>query len=143
MKDQDFKLHKDALAAHRLEKPKRLSGMSARFWQEISTQQYNFDRAQIEVNALQAVTKDELLEFFKTFFLAGSLCRNKMAVHVISTAEGGAGHAGLAKEPNGFLEDKKACVIQDITVFKSTQSMFPLVQPYIDIIRKGNHNSKL
>lgn len=51
---------------------------------------------------------------------------------------------GAAKET--LEEDvpvKDECqVIQDVTVFKSSHGMHPLVQPYINITRKGN-KSKL
>lgn len=61
--------------------------------------------------------------------------RHKLAVHVLSTANGGAAEK---------LEDEniKICnqpqIITDVTAFKSCHGMYPLAQPYINIIRKGN-----
>ena len=44
MTDESFDKHVAALAAKRLEKPKKISGQSQRYWSEIVSQQFNFDR---------------------------------------------------------------------------------------------------
>lgn len=55
-------------------------------------------------------------------------------MHVVSLAEGGAG-----KQPDSVHKgESSAQFIDDVTVFKSTHEMHPLVQPYINITRKGN-----
>lgn len=41
---EEFEKHKSALATKRLEKPKKLSAMAAKYWGEISSEQYHFDR---------------------------------------------------------------------------------------------------
>lgn len=64
MSEEDFEKHKQALAAQRLEKPKRLSALSARFWSEITSQQYNFDRAEVEVGYLRTITKQDIIDFY-------------------------------------------------------------------------------
>lgn len=65
MTSEEFERHKEALAAQRLEKPKKLSVLSARFWSEITLQQYHFDRANIEVAHLRTLQKKDILNFFK------------------------------------------------------------------------------
>lgn len=60
--------------------------------------------------------------------------RKKLTVRVISTAEGGAG----VHEDNEEKSAEKPQLIDDITAFKSSHEMYPLVQPYITITRKGN-----
>ena len=44
MTEEDFQKHVAALVTRRLEKPKRLAMLNAKFWAEILCQQYNFDR---------------------------------------------------------------------------------------------------
>lgn len=44
MANDEFEKYKEALAVQRLEKPKKLSAESARYWSEITSQQYNFER---------------------------------------------------------------------------------------------------
>lgn len=43
---EEFEKHKKALAAKRLEKPKKLSAQASKYWTEISTESYNFDRGE-------------------------------------------------------------------------------------------------
>ena len=44
MSDEVFAKHVKALATKRMEKPKKMSAQNARFWSEIISQHYNFDR---------------------------------------------------------------------------------------------------
>lgn len=72
MPEEQFEEHKKALATIRLEKPKMLSARCTLFWNEITTQQYNFDRVNIEVAYLKTITRQQLLNFCKviiTLFL--------------------------------------------------------------------------
>lgn len=61
--------------------------------------------------------------------------RRKMAVHVVSTAEGGAGVTATDAAP---LES--VSIITDVTSFKTKHGLYPMVQPYINITRKGNRS---
>lgn len=65
MSEEEFNMHKESLATQRLEKPKMMRSQSAMFWAEISKQQYNFDRANIEVAHMRMITKQQILDFFK------------------------------------------------------------------------------
>lgn len=62
--------------------------------------------------------------------------RHKIAVHVVS------GTVNHVKDDAEKSPKQCAQVIQDVTVFKSSHGMHALVQPYINITRKGN-KSKL
>jgi insulysin len=44
MTEEAFQKHIQALAIRRLDKPKKLSAECAKYWGEIISQQYNFDR---------------------------------------------------------------------------------------------------
>lgn len=65
MSEEQFETHKKALATLRLEKPKMLYDRCKIFWSEIISQQYNFDRANIEVAYLKTITQQQLLKFYK------------------------------------------------------------------------------
>lgn len=69
MSDDEFNKHREALAAHRLEKPKQISSQTTIYWLEITSQQYHFDRANVEVAYLRTVTKQELIDFFEVVFV--------------------------------------------------------------------------
>lgn len=73
MSEEEFKKYKDALAVKLLEKPKGLMKQAAVYQLEIDTQDYNFNRAQIEVETLKTITKNDIVNFyqvsyFKIFF---------------------------------------------------------------------------
>ncbi|XP_015116960.1 insulin-degrading enzyme isoform X2 [Diachasma alloeum] len=144
MSEEEFNRHKTSLAAQRLEKPKMMSTLSAVFWSEISNQQYNFDRANIEVGYLMTINKEQIISFFKEIVYNNSPTRRKLAVHVISTASGGAGCEKNTTKDNG--EESKearatsATKITDVIAFKASQSLYPLLKPYNNIPRKGQRS---
>uniref|UniRef100_A0AAR5Q891 Insulin-degrading enzyme n=1 Tax=Dendroctonus ponderosae TaxID=77166 RepID=A0AAR5Q891_DENPD len=136
-KDSRSFRHREALAAHRLEKPKQLAALTNQFWVEITSQQYHFNRAEDEVAYLRTLTKSDVLDFYQDQLMDEAKRRKKLAVRVISTAEGGAGvQNGDGK--NSTTPAVQPQLIDDITAFKSSHEMYPLVQPYITITRKGN-----
>ena len=65
MPEEEFETHKTALATKKLEKPKQLKKLTSRYWHEISTRLYNFDRVEMEVKQLHALKKEDVLKFFK------------------------------------------------------------------------------
>lgn len=65
MTDEEFEVHKTALATKKLEKPKQLRNQTSKYWNEISTRLYNFDRVDMEVKQLQSLTKQQILDFYK------------------------------------------------------------------------------
>jgi len=69
MPEEQFEEHKKALAVLRLEKPKTLNARCALYWDEIASQQYNFDRVNIEVAYLKTITRQQLLNFCKVITL--------------------------------------------------------------------------
>lgn len=134
MDNEEFKRHRESLALQKLEKPKQLGAHSTIFWSEITSQQYHFKRAEVEVSHLRTLDKESVLEYYRNYIKIGAPNRKKLSINVISMAEDGAGKT----EENKFERSLMPTVIKDITSFKSSHEMFPLVQPYINISRKGN-----
>lgn len=141
MSDEEFNRHKEALAAQKLEKPKRLSTLFNKFLNEISLQQYHFDRAEKEVSILKNVTKSELLDYYKSYILSTGASRSTLSIHIVSTAEGGIGNSNEIDETPVEAEqiDRRpnTILIEDLAIFKSSKELYPMVQPYIDIQPKG------
>ncbi|XP_058832419.1 insulin-degrading enzyme [Topomyia yanbarensis] len=143
MSEEEFKRHKEALAAQKLEKPKRLATQFTKFLNEICLQQYHFNRAQVEVAFLQTLTKQQIIEYYKEFIIMGAPSRRSLSIHVVSTAEGGAGHKDAPAEEterstNDTATAKDYVKVCDLAGFKSTRALYPMVQPYIDIKPKGS-----
>ena len=55
MAEEAFQKHIQALAIRRLDKPKKLSAECAKYWGEIISQQYNFDRGKTILGPQHAV----------------------------------------------------------------------------------------
>lgn len=65
MSEEEFEKYKDALAVKLLEKPKGLMKQAAVYQIEIDTQDYNFNRAQIEADALKSISKNNIVQFYQ------------------------------------------------------------------------------
>ncbi|XP_070539954.1 insulin-degrading enzyme-like [Ptychodera flava] len=156
MSEEAFQKHLLALAVRRLDKPKKLSSESAKYWMEIVSKQYNFDRDTIEVAYLKTLTKPDVLKFYREMLAVTAPKRHKLSVHIVSTASdtvpdeiGDGDHidaeevaetmAALGLEtPNNGSDIELAPApnmgepsqIKDITTFKSCLPLFPLVKPY-------------
>lgn len=63
--DEEFETHKTTLATRKLEKPKQLAKLTSKFWSEISSRYYNFERVEMEVKYLSTLKKEDVLNFYK------------------------------------------------------------------------------
>ncbi|CAK1587423.1 unnamed protein product [Parnassius mnemosyne] len=147
MSEEEFLKHRAALAAQRLEKPKRMSSKASQLWSEISSQVYNFDRPRVEVEQLNTITKEELIQFYKKHISEESMERQKLSVHVVSTAVGGAGTVGNAEsgresprdDTHGTQPRGQPVKVTDLLEFKSRRRLYPHPAPFMNIPRKGAH----
>ncbi|TNM99655.1 hypothetical protein fugu_012688 [Takifugu bimaculatus] len=104
MSEEAFQKHIQALAIRRLDKPKKLSAECGKHWGEIISQQYHFDRDTIEVAYLKTLTKDNVMQFYTERLAVGALKRHKPSL------------------------------VQDMTEFKRSLPLFPLVRPHINFM---------
>ncbi len=141
MTDEEFERHKEALAAQKLEKPKRLSTQFNKYLNEISLQQYHFERAEKEVIILRTVTKDELIEYYENYILFSGPRNCPLSIHIVSTAQDGIGNSDVVEEEN-VSRPNELVVISDLAAFKSSKELYAVAQPYINIQPKGG-KSKL
>lgn len=132
MTTEEFERHKTALAVRRQEKPKQLTHRAVRYWSEISTGQYFFDRDDIEVEELMKIVQEDLIEFFKLYVFHDAPQRRKLSVHVVAAnvpeekAEPlvhANGATPLAPSPPLCKESQ---LVEDIAVFKKSLPLFPL-----------------
>ncbi|KAL3863624.1 hypothetical protein ACJMK2_005374 [Sinanodonta woodiana] len=139
--EEEFQKHVAALATKRLEKPKKMTVQNDRYWAEIISQQYNFDRDNIEVAFLKTISKEDLHKFYKDKIAHDAPGRHKLSIHVLSTVESPNGPK-VTPEPNedGQSLDllpvpqlPKPVIVEDITLFKRELGLYPLAKPYIDL----------
>ena len=65
--EEKFEAHKTALATLILEKPKKMKEVMSKYWSEISSRLYNFDRDNMEVEQLYSLKKTDVLDFYQVF----------------------------------------------------------------------------
>ncbi|XP_075160301.1 insulin degrading metalloproteinase [Haematobia irritans] len=127
MPEEEFERHKTALEVKKREKPKTVFSQFVQFYSEISLAQYHFDRNEAEIAILRTITKEELLECYKTIIAPDSPERRVLSVHIISKQN---------QEENVTKMDRHAR-ISDLVVFKSSKELFPLTSPFLNINAKG------
>jgi len=96
-----------------------LSQETGKHWGEISSRRYRFDSLQKMMNAIQEVTKDDTLQFFRQYFRADGPSRRKISMRVMGTSADGqcSKVSGASEEMLGTLEDIRA--------FQAANSVFP------------------
>ncbi|KAM4669164.1 insulin-degrading enzyme isoform 1-T12 [Amazona ochrocephala] len=139
MTEEAFQKHIQALAIRRLDKPKKLSAECAKYWGEIISQQYNFDRDNIEVAYLKTLTKDDIIQFYKVLLAIDAPRRHKVSVHVLAREMDSCPVVGefpcqndvnLAPAP----PLPQPSVVENMTEFKRSLPLFPLVKPHINFM---------
>lgn len=84
---EEFAAGVSELSKAKLEKPKRLSELVGRWWNEIYAGTYMFDRQVAEVEVLQALTQAELTAFAQEVLGPQSPARRKVAVLIRGSRE--------------------------------------------------------
>ncbi|XP_030626254.1 insulin-degrading enzyme isoform X2 [Chanos chanos] len=139
MGEEAFQKHIQALAIRRLDKPKKLAAECAKYWGEIISQQYNFDRDNIEVAYLKTLTKENIIQFYRDLLAIDAPKRHKVSVHVLSREMDSCPVVGefpaqndvnLAPAPSL----PQPVLVQDMTEFKRSLPLFPLAKPHINFM---------
>uniref|UniRef100_A0A8D0AT95 Insulin-degrading enzyme n=1 Tax=Sander lucioperca TaxID=283035 RepID=A0A8D0AT95_SANLU len=139
MSEEAFQKHIQALAIRRLDKPKKLSAECAKYWGEIISQQYHFDRDNTEVSYLKTLSKENIMHFYRDRLTVEAPKRHKVSVHVLSREMDSCPIVGefpaqndvnLAPAPSL----PQPTLVQDMTEFKRSLPLFPLVKPHINFM---------
>ncbi|KRX21021.1 Insulin-degrading enzyme, partial [Trichinella nelsoni] len=134
MPSEEFEEHRAALTSKRLEKPKKLVSAASKCWSEISSEQYNFERDEKEVNILQTITKEELIEFYKQYIAADAPKRRKLSTQVYSNNF----EISSIRTKRSVLEDQgKLEKIKNLTDFKNNLPLFPRMKPEMEVPQIG------
>ncbi|KAM9727441.1 insulin-degrading enzyme isoform 2-T2 [Menidia menidia] len=139
MSEEAFQKHIQALAIRRLDKPKKLSAECAKYWGEIISQQYNFDRDGIEVSHLKTLTKENIMHFYGERLTVEAPKRHKVSVHVLSREMDSCPIVGEFPAQNDINlapapSLPQPTLVQDMTEFKRSLPLFPLAKPHINFM---------
>ncbi|MBU2514482.1 insulinase family protein [bacterium] len=69
LSNDDFSQFKESLISTKLEPPKNLGEETLRYWNEISSGSYEFDRIEKEISALRKLTLDDVIEAYHSIFI--------------------------------------------------------------------------
>uniref|UniRef100_A0A8C1YR85 Insulin-degrading enzyme n=1 Tax=Cyprinus carpio TaxID=7962 RepID=A0A8C1YR85_CYPCA len=139
MGEEAFQKHIQALAIRRLDKPKKLAAECAKYWGEIISQQYNFDRDNIEVAYLKTLTKEHIMQFYRDLLAIDAPRRHKVSVHVLSREMDSCPLVGEFPAQNDVNLPPapslpQPSLVQDMTEFKRSLPLFPLTKPHINFM---------
>ncbi|CAI4219521.1 unnamed protein product [Parascedosporium putredinis] len=84
MSDADFENHKRSLVVRLLKKLENLDSESSRHWNQISAEYYNFGAAQENAEHVKALTKEEVVEYYKKYIDVASPTRAKLIVQLFA-----------------------------------------------------------
>eukprot|EP00123_Amoebidium_parasiticum_P017153 comp23732_c1_seq1/m.40925 comp23732_c1_seq1/g.40925 ORF comp23732_c1_seq1/g.40925 comp23732_c1_seq1/m.40925 type:complete len:972 (-) comp23732_c1_seq1:688-3603(-) len=131
-----FAKHINTLTTKKLEKDKSMGHEVNRYWSEILDQQYNFNRASIEVEVLKTVTKGDLLTFYREKISPQSTARQKLSSRSLSIKHKAAGEPEEAAEGASGLSNPTVVKITDVWEFKKMVGLYaqPKQWPYQTIL---------
>ncbi|KAF1343553.1 STE23-like protein [Delphinella strobiligena] len=85
MSEEEFEKNKGAVIGKREEKLKNLNQESGRFWHHITSEAYDFELVNRDVEHIRPLTKSQLVDFFNTYVSPSSRqTRSKLAVHLLA-----------------------------------------------------------
>ncbi|XP_071947721.1 insulin-degrading enzyme-like [Antedon mediterranea] len=134
MKAEEFERQVSALVVKLSVKPKKLITQCRKYWSEIISGQYHFDRDSVEIACLKTITKDNLIDFFNKYIDANASQRHKISVHIkpTVTADEPDSSENMTDKPVDGIVLTEPVVVTDVTYFKSGLSLFPRPASYID-----------
>ncbi|KAK5694709.1 metalloprotease [Elasticomyces elasticus] len=86
MAEDEFESYKTGLINKRLESLKNLNQETGRLWHHVISEVFDFELVYRDVENIEPLTKDEMLEFYQTYFAPTAATRAKVAIHMIAQA---------------------------------------------------------
>ncbi|CRL00867.1 CLUMA_CG014118, isoform A [Clunio marinus] len=122
MSRDKFESFKKVLKVKKLPNTLTLTDQFWDYFKEISSQQYHFNRANVEASILRNITLEDVSSFYKTFISRESPTRRSISIHVTNKSED-----KIEIEPQ-TLEIQNVVKIKNISDFQSSLQLFPLIR---------------
>ncbi|RWS21989.1 Insulin-degrading enzyme-like protein, partial [Leptotrombidium deliense] len=120
LSQEEYENYKKGILVKKAEKPKQLIDSSTEMMAEIIRQEYLFDRRNIEISALQKLTKKEVLDFFDEYISINAIKRKKLVVRIVSTESKVVQDCEIESTPHL----KNAIRINDIISFHNSLNLY-------------------
>ncbi|KAK2763223.1 Insulinase (Peptidase M16) [Arachnomyces sp. PD_36] len=133
MTEEDFEGHKRSLVNKRLEKLKNLGSETNRFLSHIGSEIFNFTQNEQDAACVRALTKPEMIEFFRQYIDPNSAARAKLSIHMIAQSTEASTDEALAPEQQkAKLTDALAAYLSSAGVAVETEK-FQSVFDNVDV----------
>ncbi|CAG2108412.1 unnamed protein product [Medioppia subpectinata] len=135
MNETDFETQRQALITEKLVKPKNLWEKCCTLWAEVISKEYNFNRQEIEVNAIKELLKQDIIDFLKKHLSHDSPNRRKLTVSIITDNpinEKDMKDVNTDDMPTP-TEIPNSTLIKNIPGFKSQFGHYFRPKPFIDV----------
>ncbi|KAL4805035.1 Metalloenzyme, LuxS/M16 peptidase-like protein [Aspergillus unguis] len=86
MPEDEFEGHKRSVINKRLEKLKNLGSETSRYWAHIGSEDYDFVQNETDADQVRALTKTDMLDFYKQAIDPASSTRGKLSIHLKAQA---------------------------------------------------------
>ncbi|SMY27142.1 unnamed protein product [Zymoseptoria tritici ST99CH_1A5] len=138
MSESDFNEHRIGVINSRLEKLKNLDQETGRLWHHITSEVFDFELVYRDVEALEALTKNDLLTFFSSHLHPSSPTRAKTAIHLIASTT----PAELAKTISPVdLSEKLANKIAELLTQMGAPTDKSALTPYLEKVDIGERDA--
>ncbi|CRK86954.1 CLUMA_CG000770, isoform A [Clunio marinus] len=134
MSDEDFETFQNALIKLKNMVEVELESEVGRHWSEITCREYIFDRLHLEAQMIAQLTRNDVVEFYKTQIIAADA--RHLSIQVIGNANEDSvevvdDHVPKLEIISNPQEDKN--FINDMNVFKSSLELYPVTKTIIDL----------
>ncbi|RDW92852.1 a-pheromone processing metallopeptidase Ste23 [Aspergillus mulundensis] len=143
MSEDEFEGHKRSVINKRLEKLKNLGSETSRFWTHIGSEDYDFVQNETDAARVRALTKSEILDFYKEKIDPASPTRGKLAIHLKA-------QNGVPAEPKEGSEEtaltngtKAATYVTNVTDFKARLAVSTGPRSVVDLSELEDFDAKL
>ncbi|XP_077277756.1 insulin-degrading enzyme-like [Temnothorax americanus] len=140
MPKEEFKKLKEGLRAlFTSTSPNTISSQGSLYWKEIESQEYYFNRVDIELQNLDAITQQDLRDFFEENIFS-NLTRRKLSVHVMPTAVTEERNLpDISRRITVTSSNNETKKFNNLLSFKRNQILYPLLEPIEKtFVRKPN-----
>lgn len=130
MSEEDFETIQSALIKLKKMVEVELESEVTRHWSEITSREYIFDRLTLEAHMIAQITKNDVIDFYKSRIIAADA--KKLSIHVVGSGSDDEIQAEENHVPKlEILTGENA--IADMEVFKKSLEMFPVTKTVVDI----------
>jgi len=91
MSEEEFAVFRTALAVKKGEKIKTLTARASTAWNEISIEEFSFDRKNIELKELESISHQDVIQYFENLIGPPVKDNGRLGVHILSQTKDGAG----------------------------------------------------